>query len=176
MTQVYVGIGSNVERERHIRAAVSALNANFATLRLSKIYETTAVGFVGDPFLNLVAGFETDLDLEALVDTLRAIELNNGRQRTEKRYGPRTLDIDVLVYGDMICDEDPIELPRSEITRQAYVLLPLAELAPNAHHPILGERYADLCQRLKLDVSAMHAVDDSFLNDQSSESEQASQS
>ena len=158
MTRVFVSIGSNVERELHVCNAIAELRARFGTVLTSQVYETVAVGFSGDPFLNLVAGFDTDLELEELVDTLRDVETRNGRQRTEKRYGPRTLDIDVLVYGDVISDGDPVELPRSEITRQAYILLPLTELAPNAQHPVLGERYADLCARLKLDTSGMHAV------------------
>ena len=158
MPQVFVSIGSNVDRAHHIRAAISALYERFNAVRLSTVYETTAVGFVGDPFLNLVAGFDSDMGLEELVDSLRAIEMDNGRQRTQKGHGPRTLDIDVLIYGDMICEEEPIELPRSEITRQAYVLLPLAELAPHSNHPVLGERYIDLCARLKLDTSDMRAV------------------
>ena len=159
MTRVFVSIGSNVDREHHVREAIAALRERFGAVRTSQVYETVAVGFSGDPFLNLVAGFDTDLDLEALVDTLRDVEIRNGRQRIEKCHGPRTLDIDVLIYGDVICEEEPIELPRSEITRQAYVLLPLAELAPNAQHPILGERYVDMCARLKLDTSGMHPVD-----------------
>lgn len=159
MTRVFVSIGSNVEREHHVRSAIAALCSRFDAVRASQVYETVAVGFCGDPFLNLVAAFDTDLELEELVDTLRDVETRNGRTRIEKRYGPRTLDIDVLTFGDLICDEDPIELPRSEITRQAYVLLPLAELAPDSQHPVLGECYADLCQRLKLDTSGMHAVD-----------------
>ena len=159
MTRVFVSIGSNVEREHHVRSAIAALRARFGVVCVSQVYETIAVGFLGDPFLNLVAGFDTELELEELVDALRDVEICNGRRRTEKRFGPRTLDIDVLVFGDVICEQEPIELPRSEITRQAYVLLPLAELAPNAQHPALGERYVDLCKRLNLDTSGMRAVD-----------------
>lgn len=158
MPRVYVSIGSNQDRERHVRTAVAALAERFDDLRLSSVYETEAVGFSGDPFFNLVAAFETDLDLEALVGVLRDIEVGTGRVRTEKRFGPRTMDIDVLVYGDTICDEDPIEVPRSEITRQAYVLHPLAEIAPNATHPVLGESYASLDRRLGLSREGMRRV------------------
>lgn len=159
MPRVFVSIGSNLDRERHVRTAVAALDSRFANLRLSGVYETEAVGFDGDPFFNLVAGFETDLDLEALVGVLREIEVLTGRVRTEKRYGPRTMDIDVLTYGDTICEGEPAEVPRSEITRQAYVLHPLAEIAPDAMHPVLGESYASLDQRLGLSRAGMRRVD-----------------
>ncbi len=159
MPRVYVSIGSNTEREHHVRAAVAALDARFAPVRLSAVYETQAVGFDGDPFFNLVAGFDTELELDAVVDALRDIEIRSGRVRTEKRYGPRTLDIDVLTYGDLICDGEPVEVPRSEITRQAYVLLPLAEVAPRAQHPLLGATYQDLVARLHLDTAGMRRVD-----------------
>ena len=158
MPRVYVSIGSNQDRERHVRAAVAALDERFSEVRLSSVYETEAVGFKGDPFFNLVAGFETDLTLDELVSVLREIETLTGRVRTEKRYGPRTMDIDVLTYGDAICEDDPAEVPRSEITQQAYVLHPLAEIAPEVTHPVLGESYASLDRRLGLPSAGMRRV------------------
>jgi 2-amino-4-hydroxy-6-hydroxymethyldihydropteridine diphosphokinase len=159
MPRVFVSIGSNQERERHVRAAVRELAGRFRNLQLSSVYETEAVGFVGDPFLNLVAGFDTDLDLDGLVLSLREIEARAGRVRTDKRFGPRTLDLDVLTYGDHISDGEPVEVPRSEITSEAYVLLPLAEIAPRLQHPELGESYAGLAERLGLDTRGMHRFD-----------------
>jgi 2-amino-4-hydroxy-6-hydroxymethyldihydropteridine diphosphokinase len=159
VARVYVSLGTNVDRERNLRAAVAELDARFAPVRVSQVYETRAVGFRGDPFLNAVAGFDTSLELESLLDVLRAIETRSGRTRTDKRYGPRTLDIDVLTYGGVIRDDDAMDVPRSDITRRAFVLVPLAQLAPDASHPVLGERYADLVKRLKLDTSGMQAVD-----------------
>lgn len=159
MPRVFVSLGSNVDRERNLRFALAELSARFAPVRLSPVYETDAVGFRGEPFLNAVAVFETGFEIDALLDVLRAIETRSGRTRTDKRFGPRTLDIDLLTYGDAISEDDSIDLPRSDITRQAFVLVPLAQLAPDASHPVLGERYADLLARLRPDTGGMRLVD-----------------
>jgi len=155
MPRVLVGIGSNRQREQHVRTAVRGLTLSFPDLALSSVYETVAVGFHGDPFFNLVGSFTTGVSLVAVLDRIHAIEEECGRIRGEKRFGPRNLDIDVLTYGDEICDGDPVEIPRSDITTAAYVLVPLAELVPRSQHPLLGESYAALLQRLKLDATGV---------------------
>ena len=159
MPRVHVSIGSNQDREHNVRRAVAALARRFGPLDLSPVYEAEAVGFRGDAFLNLAAGFDTDDDLDTVIDALHAIEADCGRVRTEKRFGPRTMDIDVLTYGDLICEDDPVELPRSEITREAYVLLPLVDIAPEVRHPALGESFRALLERLKPDTSKLHRID-----------------
>lgn len=143
MTEVFVSIGSNIEREKNIRSGVAALRERFGELRLSTVYESEAVGFQGDPFYNLVASFETDATPEDVVAALRAIEDRHGRVRTGPRFSSRTLDIDLLLYGDAVFDV-PVVIPRKEITRNAFVLLPLAELAPDVLHPVTGSSYAAL--------------------------------
>lgn len=155
MPRVFLSIGTNQERERHLREAVRELQKSFDNVALSPVYETVAVGFVGEPFLNLVASMETMLSLPELLDRLREIETRCGRVRVEKRYGPRTMDIDVLTYGDFISEDESLEVPRSEMLRQAYVLRPLAELAPDVRHPDLGESYRSLYTRLALDETGM---------------------
>ncbi len=155
MPQVLVGIGSNQQRELNVSHAVQGLVRSFPDVSLSSVYETVAVGFKGDPFFNLVATFGTELELSALLDKIHGIEESCGRVRGEKRFGPRNMDIDVLTYGDEICDGEPVEIPRSDIITAAYVLVPLAELVPTRQHPVLGESYAGLLSRLKLDISGV---------------------
>jgi 2-amino-4-hydroxy-6-hydroxymethyldihydropteridine diphosphokinase len=149
MPRVYVSIGSNVERERNVHGAVQALATRFGALDLSQVYETRAEGFDGDNFYNLVAGFDTDAPIEQVRSWLREIETAHGRDRNIERYGPRTLDIDVLLYGDLVRHDDGIDVPRPEILRSAFVLGPLAEIAPALCHPETGERLADAWQRFE---------------------------
>ncbi len=158
MPRVHIGIGSNQQRQYHIGIAVHKLADVFPDLVLSSVYETVAVGFEGDPFFNLVGRFSTTLSLGPLLDKVRAIEEECGRVRGEKRYGPRSLDIDVLTYGDEICEGEPVEIPRSDIVTDAYVLIPLAELSPHSQHPVLGESYATLLNRLRLDSSGVKRI------------------
>lgn len=142
MPTAYVSIGSNIDREINIPASLKALEHHFGTLTLSSIYETDAIGFSGDPFYNLVVGFDSDLDVKAIVEILHQIELDNGRNRECKKFSARTLDLDLLLYGDHIINEGRIQIPRDEIERYAFVLEPLAEIAGHLQHPVSGLRYA----------------------------------
>lgn len=144
MTMVYVSVGSNIDREKHIIAALDALSAAFGTLLMSSVYESESVGFDGAPFFNLAVGFETVLSVAELAALLRSIEHANGRQRGEARFSARTLDIDILTWGNACGVQDGIRLPREEIVQNAFVLLPMAELAPDIKHPENGKTYATL--------------------------------
>jgi 2-amino-4-hydroxy-6-hydroxymethyldihydropteridine diphosphokinase len=147
MPRVYVSIGSNIDREQHVPAAVRALWKRFGELLVSRVYESPAVGFAGPPFYNLVVGFDTDERPEAIAEDLRAIEIRAGRQRQTDKFAPRTLDLDLLLYGERVSRVNGLELPRDEILRYAFVLAPLAELAGSHRHPVTGERFADLWAR-----------------------------
>ena len=144
MTQVFLGLGSNLERKKNIRAGLLALKDVFGDLKISQVYESESVGFKGSNFYNLVVSLQTDLTLAELSDTLKKIEDENGRVRTGPKYSPRTLDIDILTYGDFVGVAAGVDLPRAEITENAFVLLPLSELAPNELHPALKKSYAEL--------------------------------
>lgn len=144
MTRIYLSLGSNVDRHKNITAALDALANLFGELQISSVYESKSVGFDGSNFFNLVVGADTSLSITELSETLKRIEDNNGRKRNGPKFSPRTLDIDILTYGDFIGIESGIELPRAEITKNAFVLLPLAEIAPDAFHPQLQKSYRDL--------------------------------
>jgi 2-amino-4-hydroxy-6-hydroxymethyldihydropteridine diphosphokinase len=144
MARVYVSIGSNIGREQNIRSGVAELRAGFGELILSSVYESEAVGFAGDSFYNLVAGFDTALAPQQVAEQLRAIEERHGRVRNGPRFSSRTLDIDLLLYDDLVLHEGKLDIPRDEITRNAFVLWPLAEIAPQLKHPELGTSYAVL--------------------------------
>ncbi len=144
MARVYLSLGSNIQRQQHILAALEALNEHFGGLQVSSVYESEAVGFVGDPFLNMVVGLDTDLTVGQLSEYLKALEDRHGRRRDCCRYSGRTLDIDILTYDQCTGVVDGVVLPRGEILENAFVLWPLAELAPEERHPLVGQRYGDL--------------------------------
>jgi 2-amino-4-hydroxy-6-hydroxymethyldihydropteridine diphosphokinase len=143
MARVYVSLGSNIDREQHIGSALELLSDAFGPLEQSSIYESEAVGFDSPAFYNLVVGFDTDEGPRAVQRVLRNIEAQNARVRTEQ-LSARTLDLDLLLYDDLVVDEEGLKLPRNDITRYAFVLGPLAEIAGDERHPVAGERYADM--------------------------------
>ena len=144
MAQVYLGVGSNIERERYITAGLDALQGLFHDLALSSVYDSAAIGFEGQPFLNLVTAVNTDLSLDELAMQLRHIEVEYGRPVNATRYSPRHLDIDILTYDDRVGTFGSVTLPREEILDNAFVLCPLAELAPDRLHPGIKRSYRSL--------------------------------
>jgi 2-amino-4-hydroxy-6-hydroxymethyldihydropteridine diphosphokinase len=138
MGRAYLSLGSNVDAEAHLRAAITALRARFGALQVSRAYRFPAVGFAGGDFLNAAAAIDSDLDPFALNDWLHALEDAHGRDRSGPRYGDRTLDIDIVFYDDLVL-EGPghLRLPRDEL-RHAFVLKPLAEIAPDFVDPGSG--------------------------------------
>ncbi|NOX91451.1 MAG: 2-amino-4-hydroxy-6-hydroxymethyldihydropteridine diphosphokinase [Gammaproteobacteria bacterium] len=147
MPRVFVGIGSNIDRERSIRAGVADLRCQYREVQLSSVYESDAVGFEGNAFFNLVAAFDTDDSIEQVVASLTHIEDRHGRVRNGERFAARTLDLDLLLYGQQIIATENYHVPRDEILRYAFVLWPLAEMAPTDVHPEVGESYAVLWEK-----------------------------
>ncbi len=147
MTRGYISIGSNIDKDKHIPASLSALEQVFGELTISSIYETEAVGFTGDVFYNLVVGFDSDLEVKTVAKQLRQIELDNGRTRDSRKFAARTLDLDLILYGDLIINDGRLQIPRDEIEHYAFVLEPLAEIAPDLKHPISQRSYAELWEQ-----------------------------
>ncbi len=153
MTRAFIGLGSNLgDREAQIRRAIEELRRVPRTMcaRVSSLYDTAPVGDVDQPrFLNAVAWVETDLSPGELLWNLLLIEQRLGRVRVKsKRWGPRTIDLDLLFYGDVVLAEPGLTLPHPEAHQRAFVLLPLAELEPDYVHPVSGETVAAMLQRV----------------------------
>ena len=157
MTEVFVAIGSNVRPEEHVRQAVKLMRERFGRLRLSPVYRNKAVGFAGDDFLNLVTAFDTSLDVDGLKTALDDIELRCGRGRGAARFAPRTLDLDLLLYGERV--DAAARLPRKEILDYAFVLKPLADLAAAHRHPGTGMTYREHWVRFAGDKGGLTAVE-----------------
>lgn len=143
MSQAYISIGSNIDRARNVCFSIEALATRYGALQLSSVYESDAIGFESAPFYNLVAGFETDDPPAVVQAALHDIEEQAGRDRDEKMQA-RPLDLDLLLYDDRVIEEDGLALPRDDIVRYAFVLRPLAEIAPGVAHPVTGECFADM--------------------------------
>ena len=149
---VYVGLGSNVERDRNIRLAINEMRTAFGELRLSPVYESASVGFDGSDFLNLVAGFETERDAYVVVQELHAMEDRLGRDRSKPRFSPRSIDLDILTYDELVIDEPGIQIPRHEILQNAFVLKPLCDIAPDDQHPVSKQTYQKLWDAMAPDA------------------------
>lgn len=144
MAVVHLSVGTNINRYYHVTAALDHLADTFGELLISRAYESEAVGFEGDDFLNLVATIETDWSVGQLSVWLKKLEDQYDRTRSGERFSARTLDIDILTYDDAVGEIDGVELPRDEIAHNAFVLLPLSEVAPAELHPQLQKSYASL--------------------------------
>ena len=138
MATVYVGLGSNIEPDENLRLGVSELRRLYGEVVVSNVYRNAAVGFEGADFLNLVAGFESDEEPTEISRRIEHIHDLAGRERGDDRFASRALDIDLLLYDDLVVDEPPLQLPRSDVLEYSFVLRPLAEIAPDLVHPVTG--------------------------------------
>ncbi len=155
---VYVAAGSNVAPVESLCRALTALQQRFPDLTVSPAYRNVAVGFEGDDFINLAMRFTTRLPLAALLEELHTVEALCGRGRGAPKYEPRRMDLDVLLYGDLAGDFPGAKLPRPDLLRRAFMLGPLAELAPGVRHPTAGLTIAELWSRFEQAAHPMQRV------------------
>lgn len=144
MTRVYLSLGSNIEPEKNLRAALAQLRARFGAIEVSRACRTEAVGFEGPAFLNLAVGLDTDDNPESLDTWLHALEDRHGRRRDVPRFSSRTLDVDIVLFGEQVVDgPGHLQVPRDDL-KHAFVLAPLAEIASEAIHPVTGKTMGEL--------------------------------
>jgi len=148
MTRIYAGLGSNVDKEKNIPAGLNTLASHFSPLTISRVYESEPFGFHGYNFYNLVVGFETDLSALEVISIFKSIESSLGRTQssldTTSKTISHTLDIDLLLFGDMVRHNEQIDVPREDIIQYPFVLCPLADLAGDLEHPETGLSIADM--------------------------------
>jgi 2-amino-4-hydroxy-6-hydroxymethyldihydropteridine diphosphokinase len=156
---VYVGLGSNIDPEQNLRLGLSELRDRFGELQTSSVYRSKSIGFEGDDFLNLVASFESDLSPLAICESIELIHNLAGRDRNGGKWEARTLDIDLLLYNDLVDEERPVRVPRKDLLEYSFVLRPMAELAPGLVHPVTGRTMLEHWQNFDAAGHPLEAVE-----------------
>jgi 2-amino-4-hydroxy-6-hydroxymethyldihydropteridine diphosphokinase len=151
----------------NLRRALAVLARHYPRLRCSRAYRNAAVGFEGDDFVNLAVCFDTSDDVQSVLAHLHEAEAACGRERNAPKWAPRSMDLDILLFGGRVCDEPGLVLPRPDLARRAYMLGPAAELAPETVHPTLGRTLAELWRDFARDGHPMHEVDFGWPDDES---------
>ena len=159
MVAVYLDIGSNINRKENIQSCVDQLRCDFPGIVFSKAFESDALGFEGDAFINLSAVLETDMSYPDLKKYLKSLENQHARKRNKTKFISRTLDVDVLLYGDAILSPEH-DVPRKEILKFPFVLYPLAQIAPNLIHPQEKISISELAKSSDLDKNTLTEVKD----------------
>ena len=158
MSTAWLGLGSNVNADTHIRAGICELEKDFKNVSLSPVYSSTAVGFDGDDFINLVARVETQMQPLELREYLRKLEDRFGRKRNVAKFSDRSLDIDILLYDDLVLLSPVLEIPRAEILKFSHVLKPLMDLEPDLIHPAERRSMADIWASSGMDDSCLRLL------------------
>lgn len=157
ITEVYLDIGSNIDREKNIQSCVDELQIDFPDIVFSKAYESEAEGFDGDPFINLSAKLHTELSFDELNAYLKNIENKHARKRDNDKFISRTLDVDILLFGDQVLQPEK-DLPRAEILKFPFVLFPLSEIAGDFLHPVEKITISEIVKKSNLDKNTLTEV------------------
>lgn len=157
MPTVCIDIGSNIDRRKNIQSCVDQLQQDFAGIVFSKAYESEAFGFEGDSFINLSAKLDTNLSYKDLRHYLKDLENKHARKRDNKKFISRTLDVDILLYGDEVLRPE-YDVPRAEILKFPFVLFPLAEIAGDLIHPIENKTINEIAENTTLDKHVLKEV------------------
>ena len=158
MTDVYVAAGSNVEPEKYLARALRELAAAYGPLTLSPAYRNQAVGFSGDDFINLVVGFRTQDEVADVRQQLQRVEAACDRPPDAPKWAPRTMDLDILLFGDLVSDAPGLKIPRPDLLKRPYMLKPMADIAPDVRHPTLGKTMSELWAAFEGDEHSMVEV------------------
>ncbi len=139
MADIYLGLGSNISPEDNLRIGISELRRRYGDLQISSVYKSAAFGFDGDDFLNVVVMLRSENSAHSICEEIELIHSLSGRESQSKKWEARSLDIDLLLYNDLVVDDGPVRVPRCDILQYSFVLRPLAELAPDLVHPVTGD-------------------------------------
>jgi 2-amino-4-hydroxy-6-hydroxymethyldihydropteridine diphosphokinase len=159
MTRAFVAAGSNVDAGRNLRLASDELVKEFGRVDFSPAYQNVAAGFEGDDFINFVAAFDTDLSVREVVAELQRIEAMCGRERNAPKWAPRSMDLDILLFGDMVCDEPGLVLPRPDLLRRAYMLGPMADVGGEVIHPLERRPISELWEKFDRDAHPLTKIE-----------------
>ncbi len=154
VVKIYLGIGSNIDPEKHITEGLKSLETLFSKLDISPTYLAPPFGFVGDDFHNLVVSAQTDLSITDCVKALRQIEFDHGRPEQAVKFSSRSLDVDLLLYGDFVGKVEGYKIPRTDIDKFDFVLRPLQDIAGDELHPVGGKSFSELWQEMSLTVES----------------------
>jgi len=157
--RAFVSLGSNIDAEAQLQGAVAAMREEFGELELSPVYRSPAVGFDGDDFLNLIAGFVTDRSALDCAAVMQRLEMEAGRTGEQHGFTARPLDLDMVLYGDLIDGSRELRVPRDDVEKYAFVLGPLADIAPDFAHPVTGQTMAQMWAEFDRSTSPMTVVE-----------------